>query len=599
MANSYIPLYRKYRPQTFSDLVGQEAISKTLSNAIKLDKVAHAYLFTGPRGTGKTSSARIFAKALNCDNGPTDKPCGVCPSCVDITNGNAIDVIEIDAASNRKVEDARNILEKVQFVPVAGRYKIYIIDEVHMLTNEAFNTLLKTLEEPPKNLVFILATTDPHKVLETIISRCQRFDFRRITQDAIVKRLREIATIEKIDITDSALSIIARKSAGGMRDSVGLLDQASVLSLDGKKIDEKDIINLIGSVSEDALAKIVDIIAQKDAQNLIPILNEIIQLGNEPVIILRELMGYFRNLMLIKTTSDISVFEGIIEASSQLIPYLQKQAESFEAIELAQIIERLAEDEKQMKLSSNQHLWLEVALVNTCYRQDIQVIKDLEQRLFALEEKINSGNIQSTPTVKPTFTPVPAPIVAPPAPKQEIQAPVKQEPADKPVAVAEAPKPQNIAVSTGDLKASWTKILENIDSLPSRMMFQNLSKPVEVNSERIIITFANETFVKQSQEQTKKQPLENAAYKIFGRIPNIVIRTPDPTDAKIQTALPLKAQNPQPQQASQKINTPKIENNRPIENKIEDIEENIPLNISSLSDEAKIVADLFQGKIIE
>ena len=192
MSSSYIPLYRKYRPQKFKDIVGQESIVNTLSNAIELNKVAHAYLLTGPRGTGKTSTARIFAKSLNCQKGPTLEPCGECPSCLDIVGSNAIDVIEIDAASNRKVEDARNLLEKVQFVPVAGKYKIYIIDEVHMLTTEAFNTLLKTLEEPPPNLVFILATTEAHKVLNTIISRCQRFDFRRIKQDLIVNKLKDI-----------------------------------------------------------------------------------------------------------------------------------------------------------------------------------------------------------------------------------------------------------------------------------------------------------------------------------------------------------------------------------------------------------------------
>ena len=216
MGESYIPLYRKYRPQTFADLIGQEALVKTLSNAIKLDKVAHAYLFTGPRGTGKTSSARIFAKSLNCVNGPTTEPCGKCPNCLDMMNGSSLDVIELDAASNNSVEDARNLLEKTQFVPISGNYKIYIIDEVHMLSTAAFNALLKTLEEPPKKLIFILATTEPHKVLETIISRCQRFDFRRIKSEDIFKRLKHISELEKINITDEAIRLIARKSFGGM-----------------------------------------------------------------------------------------------------------------------------------------------------------------------------------------------------------------------------------------------------------------------------------------------------------------------------------------------------------------------------------------------
>ena len=231
MNGNYIPLYRKYRPQTLETLVGQEHIKKALTSAIELGKISHAFLFTGPRGTGKTSTARILAKSLNCVNGPTIKPCGECESCKDIINSVPIDVIEIDAASNRSVEDAQNILEKIQYAPINGKYKIYIIDEVHMLSTTAFNALLKTLEEPPQNVIFILATTEVHKVLDTIKSRCQRYDFRRITTEDIVKRLRYIADNEKIKISEDALLAIAKNSAGGMRDSISLLDQLSLLGM--------------------------------------------------------------------------------------------------------------------------------------------------------------------------------------------------------------------------------------------------------------------------------------------------------------------------------------------------------------------------------
>ena len=220
---NYIPLYRKYRPQQLEEVVGQEHIKKALTNAITTDKISHAYLFTGPRGTGKTSTARIFAKSLNCTEGPTIHPCGKCGNCIDITNSTPMDVIEIDAASNRSVEDAQHILERVMYAPVNSRYKIYIIDEVHMLSTTAFNALLKTLEEPPKNVIFILATTEVHKVLDTIKSRCQRYDFKRITTDNIVEHLRKISKLENINITDEALISIAKNSAGGMRDSIALL----------------------------------------------------------------------------------------------------------------------------------------------------------------------------------------------------------------------------------------------------------------------------------------------------------------------------------------------------------------------------------------
>ena len=273
---------------------------KHLSSAIELDRISHAYLFTGPRGTGKTSTARILAKSLNCQNGPTTKPCGECQSCKDITNSIPIDVIEIDAASNRKVEDTQNILEKVQYVPVNGKFKIYIIDEVHMLTNHAFNALLKTLEEPPENVVFILATTEVHKVLDTIKSRCQRYDFRRITTDDIVKHLRYIANEEKINITDDALFAIAKNSAGGMRDSISLLDQLSILGI-SKEITVDDVNLILGRISFDVLYKLSNTIINSSSAEAIEILNQIYNSGNEPLQILTNLSEYFKNLLIVKT----------------------------------------------------------------------------------------------------------------------------------------------------------------------------------------------------------------------------------------------------------------------------------------------------------
>ena len=253
MNKNYIPLYRKYRPQTIEQIVGQEHIKKALENAIEMNRISHAYLFTGPRGTGKTSTARIFAKSLNCEKGPTINPCNECENCRIITNSIPIDVIEIDAASNRSVNDADEIIQKVALAPVQSRYKIYIIDEVHMLTNQAFNALLKTLEEPPKNVIFILATTEVHKVLDTIKSRCQRFDFKRITTDDIAKHLRYISDKEDINITDDALRYIAQNSAGGMRDSIALLDQLSVLNSTSEAISVDDINRLLGRLSFQSL----------------------------------------------------------------------------------------------------------------------------------------------------------------------------------------------------------------------------------------------------------------------------------------------------------------------------------------------------------
>jgi DNA polymerase-3 subunit gamma/tau len=633
MSNSYTPLYRKYRPDKFSDLVGQETIASTLSNAIETGRIAHAYLLSGPRGTGKTSTARIFAKALNCKEGPTVNPCGKCSNCLDMASGFSMDVIEIDAASNRKVEDARNLLEKVQFVAANGKFKIYIIDEVHMLTKEAFNTLLKTLEEPPANLVFILATTEPHKVLDTIISRCQRFDFRRIRSEDIAKRLKEIAKIEKISINNDALSLIARKSGGGLRDALALLDQSSILALEGKEITDKDVRLLIGSISEEELHKIVDIIANKDAQNLIPLLHEIMQSGNEPLQIIRELTSYFRNLLLSKTVSNIEQLGKLIDLPQVYCKSLKLQSEKFETIEIALIIEKLSAHEATMKNSHNQHLWIEVSLIGICYRDEINTIKNLELRVEKLEKALLNGNINPTPVQtfareEKTVQVMPAkekmveatnPIIAhvkkeiepektqPQAIKEE-QTEVKQEIKQEVQQEVQQEAPSAKTSQT----ASWSAFLENIDSLPSRMMLQTLAKPVEISSERIVITFNVESFVKQAQERPKSQALEKAAEKLFGKAPQIIIRLALPDDEKknielikndIKPNISTTKETVQQVSSGALIEKHKTPPARTAEKKILEISDELDyitktvLSIT-LSDHSKTVLELFDGKII-
>lgn len=623
MGESYIPLYRKYRPQTFADLIGQEALVKTLSNAIKLDKVAHAYLFTGPRGTGKTSSARIFAKSLNCVNGPTTEPCGKCPNCLDMMNGSSLDVIELDAASNNSVEDARNLLEKTQFVPISGNYKIYIIDEVHMLSTAAFNALLKTLEEPPKKLIFILATTEPHKVLETIISRCQRFDFRRIKSEDIFKRLKHISELEKINITDEAIRLIARKSFGGMRDALAMLDQASVLALDGKTIDVPDVLSIIGSLSEDSLFEIVDTLAHKKPEKLLEILNKILQSGNEPSMILKELTLYFRNLLLIKSCNLSDNKDELLEVSNEYIPKLKEQAELFEVVEIAQIIEKLSEYNNNLKNSTNQLLWLEVMLINILYRQDINTIKNLEKRIEKLEEKLtNPQSIivqkpQESPSQKENFVPVSAPVQHQEQISQEEapQKPIHEHHQDSQTAEDKLEKQLNSAHTeiSGDLKERWKIILTNIESVPSRMLFCNLSKPVEINEDRIVITFKVESFIKQAKETNKIAPLEKAAQKMFGKVPQIILRTPLESDNKIEESTKEIAKE---LASSEKKTEHSIQIEHNLDENLEKSQQEVLKETTQpqaaqkkvkdlahasslfLEEEAKYVVDLFQGKII-
>jgi DNA polymerase III subunit gamma/tau len=357
---SYLPFHHKYRPQTFADLVGQEAIAATLTNALRLGKVAPAYLFTGPRGTGKTSSARIFAKSLNCTASavPTAEPCGQCSVCRSITVGNAMDVIEIDAASNTGVDNIRELIERAQYAPVQCRYKVYTIDECHMLSLAAFNSLLKTLEEPPNRVVFILATTDPQRVLPTIISRCQKFDYRRIPLEAMVGHLDYIAKNEQMSIDPAALRLVAQISQGGLRDAESLLDQ---LSLVGEQVTIDRVWDLVGSVPEGDLLEICTALHQGDLTAIIDRCRHLLERGKEPLTVLQNLTGFYRDLSIAKTAPQRPDLTSLTSETWQQAVALAEQ------LDLASILhgqQRLKEGEAQLKGSNQPHLWLEIALLS-------------------------------------------------------------------------------------------------------------------------------------------------------------------------------------------------------------------------------------------
>ncbi|BAZ42218.1 DNA polymerase III gamma and tau subunits [Calothrix sp. NIES-4101] len=356
---SYEPLHHKYRPKSFAELVGQEAIATTLTNAISTSRIAPAYLFTGPRGTGKTSSARILAKSLNCLNSqqPTATPCGVCDVCQGISKGYSIDVIEIDAASNTGVDNIREIIERAQFAPVQCRYKVYAIDECHMLSTQAFNALLKTLEEPPKHIVFVLATTDPQRVLPTIISRCQRFDFRRIPLESMVKHLTYISIQENIHISEDAITLVAQLSQGGLRDAESLLDQLSLLS--GEVTPDK-VWDLVGTVSEKDLFALVSAIASDNGEVVIDSIRKILDRGREPLVVLQNLAGFYRDLLIAKTAPN----RGDLVACTQetwlsLVQFSQQI--SINSILAGQ--QHLRSAEVQLKNTTQPRLWLEVTIL--------------------------------------------------------------------------------------------------------------------------------------------------------------------------------------------------------------------------------------------
>ena len=592
MSGNYVPLYRKYRPQTLDKLVGQEHIKKTLTSAIELGKIAHAFLFTGPRGTGKTSTARILAKSLNCKNGPTIHPCGECESCRDITNSVPIDVIEIDAASNRKVEDTQSILEKIQYVPVNGRYKIYIIDEVHMLTNHAFNALLKTLEEPPENVIFILATTEVHKVLDTIKSRCQRFDFRRITTEDIVKHLRYISDEEKINISDDALFTIAKNSAGGMRDSISLLDQLSLLGV-SKQVTSEDVNAILGRISFDILNKLSSKIIDAKPNEAIEILNDIYNSGNEPLQILTNLSEYFKNLLIVKNCRKELLCE-LTGLNEPQIEELSKQKELLETHQIVFLLERITYYIKEVKMASNQHLWLEVGMIDLANMTENTTLLDLQNRVKALEgtgvAPAPRTVVQAAPPQAPASRPV-EPVTRPaPVPPQETPV-VKPEPQPEP-SEDFTPPPVSRKPDGNDIQSLWQTLLMNIKS-PATKALLNLASPVKISPDEVIITFKNDKLVSQINDTNKKQMLVEAANTMFNQSDSkVIVRLPQANDAVVEKKkLTVQEPAPQPQPVPQAAEPQPVaveEKNVPSKN-IEREE----------SDQEKMVLELFDGKYIE
>lgn len=356
---SYEPLHHKYRPQTFADLVGQEAIATTLTNAIRSERIAPAYLFTGPRGTGKTSSARILAKSLNClqQDKPTESPCGRCEVCKSIALGNALDVIEIDAASNTGVDNIREIIERSQFAPVQCRYKVYVVDECHMLSVAAFNALLKTLEEPPQHVVFVLATTDPQRVLPTIISRCQRFDFRRIPLAAMVSHLSKIASQENINITPDAVTLVAQVAQGGLRDAESLLDQLGLLP---GEVTVEAVWDLVGAVPERDLMELVLAIASDNSEFVLEQCRRMMDRGREPLVVLQNLAGFYRDLLIAKTAPKRNELVAVTP------PTWQQMCEFAAGQDTTSILlssQHLKNSEAQIKNTTQPRLWLEVTLL--------------------------------------------------------------------------------------------------------------------------------------------------------------------------------------------------------------------------------------------
>jgi len=494
---AYVALYRQWRPQDFNSLVAQDHISKTLRNAILSGRIAHAYLFSGPRGTGKTSTAKIFAKALNCESGPTPDPCNHCPNCARITAGTSMDVFEIDAASNRGIDEIRDLRETVKFAPVDGRYKVYIIDEVHMLTTEAFNALLKTLEEPPAHVVFILATTEPHKIPATIHSRCQRYDFRRIGVKEIEDRLAEVAAKSGLTITPEALQLIAVQADGGMRDALSILDQCTALA-EGQ-VEAEAVRKLLGMIGHEWVWKLTDALADRDTTAVLMSIDELVGMGKDVRQVLLELVQHFRSLMVYKAAPDIDS----IALYSENREVLARQSATFTHTELGSVIQRLHDAINDAKWASEPRIAAEMALLSICRRSSSQELSALEARIAALEALLAGREITVKSASKPQAatpaaarnTEVPS---APPARKTEDKAPVPAR------------------VTSQDPDEVWDAVLKELVSSGKRSIHACVSqgKLVSLEDKAATVQFVSDF----PKERTEKDDYRAIIEKIFEQV---------------------------------------------------------------------------------
>ncbi|PAF35338.1 DNA polymerase III subunit gamma/tau [Terribacillus saccharophilus] len=402
---SYQALYRVWRPRTFADVVGQEPIIRTLKNAIMQDKFSHAYLFSGPRGTGKTSAAKIFAKTINCEHAPVEEACNECAACKGIQDGSISDVIEIDAASNNGVEQIRDIRDKVKYAPSAVKYKVYIIDEVHMLSIGAFNALLKTLEEPPKHVVFILATTEPHKIPLTIISRCQRFDFKRINQQAMVNRMQEILEKEQITVSDDAVESVALAAEGGMRDALSLLDQAISYSED--VVELEDVLAVTGAVSQDRLTEVIRACARQDVQAALEQVDLLIQDGKDPGRFVFDLIYYLRDLLMFQSAPGMeNILERVLADDS-----FKQLAEEVDASWIQAAIVELNRCQQEIKWANSPKVFVEIAILHIADQSaptasvEAEAVQQLTRKISQLEQELKQLKLQPQSAATPAEQP--------------------------------------------------------------------------------------------------------------------------------------------------------------------------------------------------
>jgi DNA polymerase III subunit gamma/tau len=508
---TYQVLSQKYRPATFDEVAGQEAATRTLTNSIERGRIANAYIFCGPRGIGKTSVARLLSKTLNCESPKGKSPCGVCDSCREITQGISIDVLEIDGASNRGIDEIRALRENVKFSPTRGKYKIYIIDEVYMFISEAFNALLKTLEEPPAHVKFIFATTEPQKVLPTIMSRCQRFDFKKITPGIIYQRIKDIASKEKIDVDDTAALMIARAADGSMRDGLVILDQMVSFSKD--RITPHDVMELLGMVHKDKVFDLAESIIDRVPQKAAKIIDELISGGKDPVFIDNSLISHFRDIMILKTagepTQDMAFSEEELKA-------LNAQKEKLELEEILYILQSLSHCLLLMKGAMFARAPFEIAVIRLTKREDTLTLSEILSKLNGL-----AGGLNEKPVSSPIVNAREEKTCATRAERQGLRSADPDENDDN---------GDNCQGETSfeDQKHRWKTLLNYVKNKKmSVFTFLSAGSPVEIDDNAIVIGFDKaHSFNKDALETgSNKVVVQEAADKVMGRAVRLIFKT--------------------------------------------------------------------------
>lgn len=476
---AYIALYRKWRPLVFKDVVEQEHVVRTLKNSVSTGRIAHAYLFCGSRGTGKTTMAKILSRAINCLNPKEGDPCNACEACRGILSGTIMDVVEIDAASNNSVDNVREIRDEVMYTPSSTKYKVYIIDEVHMLSSGAFNALLKTLEEPPSHVVFILATTEPHKLPATILSRCQRFDFRRISLESIIQRLDVIAGSNGVNLQRDAARLIARMAEGALRDAISILDQC--IAMGSKEISYSDVLNVVGVVNDYFIADMVEAIKGRNVAGVLEFVERLVMDGKDIAQFVSDLVFYFRNVLVCKLTDKPGE---ILELSEEALTRLKELGKNVSKEEIILDIKELSSLEAALKWATHPRILLEVALIKLCEGNVAPDENDLLQRIAILEKKVQEGSF--------VLNAAPKEILAPK--KAEGPAPAWKAPGVKP---AETKEVKSAPASGGVLRplTCWDTILDEVKKSGRMSLYTNLfnTKAAELDDRTIGIVFDSES----------------------------------------------------------------------------------------------------------